>query len=159
MDKELAKALVQSLSGPQAEAIIAQIEQQMRLWGLVMPDVPPLVFDFGTGDVLHIGETEFWIANELEHGYCGKYLFLLAGQRCPEHKHTMKHETFFIVKGTISMHCNGTKTILAQGDVLAVEPESAHTFSAMENALVLEISKPSVIADNTFLEAGIGYNR
>ena len=159
MDKELAKALAQSLLGPQADTIVAQIEQQIQQWGLVLPHTPPLVFDFGTGDVFHTGETEYWIANELEHGYCGKYLFLLAGQRCPEHRHTTKHETFFIVKGTISMRCEEVVRTMAPGDALAVEPGIAHTFSAIENSLVLEISKPSVIADNTFLEKGIGYNR
>ena len=34
-----------------------------------------------------VGLIEFWIANEKEAGYCGKYLFAFDGQQCPAHSH------------------------------------------------------------------------
>jgi quercetin dioxygenase-like cupin family protein len=159
MKVELEKALQQSLHGEVADSIVETIRIQMEQWGLSMPDVPPLVFDFGLGDVLNIGETEYWIANEIEEGYCGKYMFLLKGQTCPEHYHDMKHETFFIVKGKVRMTSDGTSWSMLPGDVYAVKPTIKHTFTAEEPSLILEISKPSLIADNVFSDKDTGYNR
>lgn len=159
MKTELDKALKQSLQGELADSILKRIQDQMDIWGLTMPDVPALVFDFGLGDVLNIGETEFWIANELEEGYCGKYMFLLKGQTCPEHYHAIKQETFFIVQGKVRMTSNGESWVMKPGDVYTVKPTIKHMFSAEENSLILEISKPSLIADNVFSDEGTGYNR
>jgi len=159
MNPELEKALRQSLDDDTGKAIVRQINDLVETWELVLPDVPPLVFDFGRGDVLRIGETEYWIANEMEQGYCGKFLFLLQGQTCPEHSHKLKHETFFLVKGRLTMTCDGKIRSLAPGGILPVEPGVAHSFTAEEHSLVLEISKPSLIDDNYFTDADTGYNR
>ena len=71
--EELDKGLEISLHGKEAQQILKRIGEQMEKWGLVMPPVEPLILDFGLGDFCRIGETEFWIANEIEGGYCGKF--------------------------------------------------------------------------------------
>ena len=90
------------LQGLERETALAAIRDQIAAWGLKMPAVTPLPLHFGLNQFKEIGETEFWVANETEHGYCGKMLFLFDGQTCPYHRHNMKHETFFILKGTFS---------------------------------------------------------
>ena len=147
MKEELEKALKQSLNDGNAKIIIERINSQMAKWGLKMPDVPPLVFDFGRGDVFNIGETEFWIANELEHGYCGKYMFLLKGQTCPEHFHNIKHETFFIVKGLVRMNSGEKSWNMTEGDTYAMVREKStvllplrtHLFLKCQSRLLLQI--------------------
>ena len=57
------------------KALVA-FQEQMRLWGLKMPSVEPLVLDFGLAEYEDTGLIECWIANEIEAGYCGKYLFV-----------------------------------------------------------------------------------
>ncbi len=144
------------LSGAERRPVLAAIAEQMREWGLTMPDVEPLPLDFGLGRFREIGETEFWIANEAELGYCGKFLFLFDGQTCPHHRHEMKHETFFIVKGTILMRVGDEERTMEPGDLLAMPPGAAHSFTGVGPALVLEVSMPSVLQDNFFDDRAIG---
>ena len=151
------KGLDNSLQGSEAEAIVKRIREKTIEWGVALPPVEPLLFDFGLGDFDTIGETEFWIANEEMQGYCGKYMFLFAGQRCPEHMHKEKHETFFIVKGDVEMTVAGDTFIMHPGDVLPLKTSALHTFKAVTDCFILEISKPSVIADNYFSDPRLGY--
>ncbi len=126
-------------------------------WGLTMPPTPPLVLHFGLGDFARIGEIEYWIVNDTENAYCGKFLFLFDGQRCPLHHHLRKDETFYIVRGSVEMDVNGEERRMAAGDVLKVAPGSPHTFAAVDGpALVLEVSLPSVPGDNVFADKRIG---
>jgi N-acetylneuraminate synthase len=153
--EELDKGLEISLHGKEAQQILKRIGEQLGKWGLVMPLVEPLVLDFGLGDFWRIGETEFWIANETEAGYCGKFLFVFAGQTCPEHFHKEKLETFYIVKGRVSMLYDGAEREMKPGDVLPVKVGGSHRFTGIEPSLLLEVSKPSIIADNYFQDVRI----
>ena len=130
---------------------IQRFETKMKEWGIAMPPAKPLVMDFGLGEFNKVGLIEYWIANEVDAGYCGKYLFLFDGQQCPFHSHHDKHETFFVVKGKIRMIVNGDERLMTEGDVLAMPTNTVHSFFAVEgDALVLEISNPCIIADNVF---------
>ena len=144
-----------ALGEEDAAAGIAECERQMDIWGLKMPPVEALVLDFGLGDFLHTGHIEFWIANEMEAGYCGKFIFMQDGQTCPSHHHGNKHETFFIVKGRVRMHCAGAERVMEPGDVLPVSPGTEHHFTGVGPALILEVSKPCVVADNYFADPTI----
>jgi mannose-6-phosphate isomerase-like protein (cupin superfamily) len=147
---ELNKGLSYSLSGKQAEEAVKRVQAQIKQWGLVMPDVAPLVLDFGLGDFEKSGETEFWIANENEAGYCGKFLFVFEGQTCPIHFHKIKLETFYIVRGKVGMLFGKDRFIMKAGDVLKVPVVTPHSFTGIESSLLLEVSKPSFIDDNYF---------
>jgi len=147
---ELRKALDIGLHGKEAEEALDAFHRQIRRWDLAMPRVEPLVLDFGLGDFERIGLIEYWIANEVEAGYCGKYLFVFDGQTCPNHYHREKHETFFIVKGRVRMNYDGSLTEMAPGDVLRVEQGKYHSFTGIGSALLLEVSKPCMVDDNYF---------
>jgi len=147
---ELAAGLAVSLQGESADKWIRRARAQVAGWSLELPAVDPLVIDFGLGDFLRIGEIEFWIANEVAAGYCGKFLFLFDGQTCPKHYHLEKLETFFIVRGEVSMTYDEDTLRLSQGGVLRVEPGKYHEFTATGASLILEVSKPSIISDNYF---------
>ncbi len=148
--KELQKGLEISLHDEQAQKAVNRVSRQIQAWGLALPNVEPLVLDFGLGDFERTGEVEFWIANEMEGGYCGKFLFVFDGQTCPQHHHQEKLETFFIVKGRVKMFYDGEESELSAGDVLRVEVGKAHRFTGLGPCLLLEVSKPSLIADNYF---------
>ena len=140
---------------PFCRQVLERFIAQLDLWGLKMPAVEPLVMDFGQGDFERIGLIEYWIANEIEAGYCGKYLFLFDGQQCPFHSHQQKHETFFIVKGKVRMVVDGQEKIMNAGDVLVMPPGDVHSFYGIGNALVLELSTPCLVSDNLFQEPAI----
>ena len=115
-----------------------------------MPPHEPLVSDFGLADFFKTGLIECWIANEIEAGYCAKLLFVFDGQTCPMHWHKSKHETFFIVRGRVTMHFNGSARKMKPGDCLPVPPGKPHSFSGDGPALLLEVSKPCFVKDNVF---------
>jgi mannose-6-phosphate isomerase-like protein (cupin superfamily) len=125
-------------------------------WGLTMPAVEPLVMDFGLGRFDEIGEIEFWVANEEQAGYCGKFLFVQDEQTCPYHEHERKHETFFVVKGKVLMVVNDQVKIMNEGDILVMPPGDRHSFTGIGPALLLEVSMPSTRQDNFFTDKAIG---
>lgn len=153
--EELKKGLDFALSEEKAKPYLDRVYSRISEWGLKMPNVEPLVLDFGLGDFEKCGDIEFWIANEEEAGYCGKFLFFFEGQFCPEHMHKTKTETFFIVKGTIDLLYDGKKHFMKSGDGIRFDTEKKHSFTAIEDSLVLEISKPSIISDNYFSDRKI----
>jgi len=134
------------------DVALRHMEQHLSRWGVVLPPAEPLVLDFGLEDFQHVGLVECWIANEVSSGYCGKYLFLADAQRCPEHYHEGKHETFFIVRGTAQMVVDGRPQSLDAGAVLPMPPRCVHGFSGAGPVLILEVSTPCLPADNHFTD-------
>lgn len=157
--KELDKALEMadriSLKGPERQEALETFGKHAAEWDISLPDVECLVWDFGLEDFYDIGLIEIWLANEVEAGYCAKYLFLFDGQTCPMHRHKTKVETFFVVKGTIRMECQGTVTEMKAGDLLPMEAGKMHEFTGVGPAFLLEISTPCLVDDNYFLDTRI----
>jgi D-lyxose ketol-isomerase len=147
---ELDRALNIALKGPEADRALADFRRQIAAWNVALPPVEPLVLDFGLGDFRRVGLIEYWIANEAAAGYCGKYLFVFDGQTCPLHRHRVKHETFFVVKGRVAMEYDGRRLELGEGGVLPVEPWKFHSFTGIGPALLLELSMPCQVDDNYF---------
>ena len=146
------------LHGEEREAALAAFRKQLAEWGLTMPRVEPLIGMFGLNRFYEIGLVEYWVANELEEGYCGKFLFVFDGQTCPFHHHDMKHETFFVMKGSVRMVLDDGEQVLSEGDLLGMPPGVGHAFTGLGPALLLECSKPSVLKDNLFADSNIGDN-
>jgi quercetin dioxygenase-like cupin family protein len=136
--------------------VLARCRSVIANWGLTMPAVEPLALDFGLGRFSEIGEIEFWVANEEAAGYCGKFLFVDDNQTCPYHRHDLKHETFFVMKGAVRMVIDGEEKVLREGDTLVMPPGQRHSFTGVGPALLLEVSMPSRRNDNFFADRGIG---
>jgi D-lyxose ketol-isomerase len=152
---ELDKALDIALKGPEADRALADFRRQIAAWNVALPPVEPLVLDFGLGDFRRVGLIEYWIANEATAGYCGKYLFVFDGQTCPLHRHRVKHETFFVVKGRLAVEYDGQRLELVEGRVLPIEPWKYHSFTGIGPTLLLELSMPCQVDDNYFENAEI----
>ena len=142
--------------GEARDRALVGVQKHMSAWGLTMPDVKLLMLNFGLDDFEKTGLTEFWVANEEEARYCGKFLFLFDGQTCPEHHHDVKHETFFVVKGKVMMRVDGKEREMVEGDLLAMDRGMKHTFTGVGHALLLEVSQPCVPDDNFFTDKQIG---
>lgn len=156
---ELKKGLAISITGKLRDDALREFKQQVRQWGLALPPVEPLVLDFGLGQFRHTGLIEYWIANEATAGYCGKYLFVFKGQTCPKHRHRIKHETFFLLKGRIRVEYRGRTIDLKPGGVLPIRPGHYHSFTGLEPALLLELSMPCAVDDNDFANPAIPIGR
>ena len=152
---ELQKIMDIAVHGEERLRAIAEFKDHLARWGMTMPPAEILVQDFGLGDFKRQGLIECWVANEMDAGYCGKFLFLFEGQTCPLHHHRTKHETFYIVHGTVSMHFDGAVRVMKPGEVLPVPPGKPHSFSGVTPALLLEVSKTCIVDDNYFADSRI----
>jgi len=145
------------VQGAQRAAVVAEALATIAGWGLAMPPGEPLPLHFGLHDFDRIGETEWWIVNDTTNRYCGKFLYVREGQRCPDHHHRIKDETFYIVRGTVAMDLDGVRRLLSPGEVLQVAPGQVHGFEGHGGpALLLEVSLPSIPGDNIFVDQRIG---
>lgn len=140
------------------ERIMPRIKTQIEQWGLRLPDAFYLMVQFGLNDFLKTGETEVWVCNETEAGYCAKLIFVFDGQTCPYHSHKVKHETFFILKGKTRMVMDGKEVIKNQGDIISVPTSVKHSFTGVGSCLLLEISMPCILGDSYFENKSIGHN-
>ncbi len=156
---ELDKGLAIALRGREAERALLAFDRCMKTWGMTMPEVDALVLDFGLGDFRNRGLIEHWLANEIEAGYCGKYLFVFDGQTCPTHHHGKKHETFHLVRGRVRMVLDGSSFLVEPGDTIPVPPGTRHGFTGVGDALLLELSTPCLIDDNHFEDPAIPIGR
>ena len=145
------------IQGAARRAALRRAGKVFRRWGLVMPKTDPLTPHFGLGDFYRIGEIEYWIVNDRQNSYCGKFLFLFKNQRCPRHRHKAKDETFFIVRGRVHMTAGRRQFMMKPGDIFKMRPGIGHTFVAVgAPALILEVSLPSIKRDNYFSDKTIG---
>lgn len=81
---------------------------------------------------------EVWLANnEL---YCGKLLVLDKDYRCSYHYHEIKDETFYILRGHVGMKVEGEEFELHPGDTIRLMPGMRHTFTGLEDSIIIEIS-------------------
>jgi D-lyxose ketol-isomerase len=154
--QELDNGLCLSVAGAKANAALAAFHRQMEAWGVTAPPVDPLVLDFGLREFERVGLIEYWIANEADAGYCGKYLFVFDGQQCPAHSHRVKHETFFPIRGCLAVTMGDRSLILPAGQVLTVPPGRVHSFQGRGNTLLLELSTPCEVSDNRLEDPRIG---
>ncbi len=144
------------VTGAKREQALAACLETIAGWGLTMPAVEPLPLDFGLGRFDETGEIEFWVANEEAAGYCGKFLYVADRQTCPYHRHAVKHETFFVLKGQVRMVVDDEEKVLRQGDSLVMPPGQHHSFTGIGPALLLEVSMPSIRHDSFFADEQIG---
>ena len=121
-----------------------------------MPAVEPQVLDLGTGNFSRTGIIEYWVCNEDKQGYCCKFLFVFNGQTCPYHLHKLKHETFFVLKGKVSMKISGKTKIRKEGDTITMKQGALHSFTGVGPALLLEASKPCKPGDNYMQDKRLG---
>jgi mannose-6-phosphate isomerase-like protein (cupin superfamily) len=144
------------LHGSERQKALEEIQNQIAEWRLTMPSVTPLPLHFGLNRFNETGETEFWVVNETSFGYCGKFLFVFDGQTCPYHHHLKKHETFFVLKGTLRVKLGKKELLMPEGASLAIPPGTGHSFTGVGPTLLLEVSMPSLIGDNFFENPSIG---
>jgi mannose-6-phosphate isomerase-like protein (cupin superfamily) len=138
------------LVGREKEEALMRCRQSYDAWGLTLPDVPSVPFHFGLHDFYKIGEIEFDINNNVQEGYCGKFIFIFKGQTCPMHYHKIKHETFYLVKGRVEMEAAGETIVMKQGDIKIMPQNTKHRFTGLANSLILECSKPDIMSDSIF---------
>jgi mannose-6-phosphate isomerase-like protein (cupin superfamily) len=76
--------------------------------------------------------------------YCGKVLFVRAGEALSLQYHERKDETLYVFQGRVSLEIDGARETVEAGRAFHVRPGTAHRISALEDAFVLETSTPEL---------------
>lgn len=81
---------------------------------------------------------EIWMANNEEWNYCGKILKIYQGHNSSLHFHLDKHETFYILKGSLQVDLIDTidgvriTRILNEGDTMEIDRGQPHQLIAYD---------------------------
>jgi len=88
-----------------------------------------------------------WLVNNKKENYCGKILHINEGHRSSMHYHVKKHETFYILSGTLQVDMINTVTgevityIVQKGETFEVERNDPHQLIAVDGPVeFIEIS-------------------
>lgn len=90
---------------------------------------------------------EIWLANNKEEDYCGKILYIKEGHSTSMHFHAKKHETFYILEGTLRVDIIDTSTTeidirtVKTGESFVMERNCPHKLIAQDGPVkFVEIS-------------------
>jgi mannose-6-phosphate isomerase-like protein (cupin superfamily) len=90
---------------------------------------------------------EEWFANNSFHNYCGKVLTILDGHSTSMHYHANKHETFYVLEGTLQVDWIETEegivntTIIGTGGCMEMPSSRPHKLIAKNgNVKLIEAS-------------------
>lgn len=86
---------------------------------------------------------ELWFAQAKR--YCGKILVINKGKRLSLQYHRQKHESLFVLRGTLSLRLGKTNQTLGPGAAFTIPPKTIHRFAAPKGRVTLiEVSTPEV---------------
>jgi len=80
---------------------------------------------------------EHWITNR---DYAGKKMVLHKGKQCGLHKHKIKDETFYVIKGKVLMENDGERRVMVPGDDQLILPNELHRFTGLKTSEIIEFS-------------------
>lgn len=96
--------------------------------------------------------TEFWVTNTPL--YCLKFLKVIPGYQCSIHAHARKDETFVGVFGTLGLALHYPENgevwkveAIVPGKKFRIQPNTYHSFSAVNVSWIMEVSSHHDDAD------------
>ena len=92
---------------------------------------------------------ELWIANDSCHDYCGKILYIKKGESTSMHFHGKKHETFYVLEGTLEVKFIDTETG-EEETVRATHGESMKMPTVTPHKLSAPIDDVKLIESSTY---------
>ncbi len=91
--------------------------------------------------------------------YCKKLMILKAKQSHPEQYHKTKRETFIILYGEIELILDGVSTTLKPGQVITINPGVIHSFNAVTDSIIEEVSSNHQADDSYYVDEKISSNK
>lgn len=76
--------------------------------------------------------------------YVLKELFMKKGCSCSLQYHKYKHETIYVVCGTLKITLENQEKIYNPNDTISISPGKIHRMQAIENCIYLEASTPEL---------------
>ena len=106
---------------------------------------PPSTLDPFAADVRHVEKPwGYEIVFALTDRYCGKVIFVRAGEQLSLQFHERKDETIYLQSGRIELEIGGAVEIVHPGASFRLVRGVVHRWRALEDSLVLEVSTPEL---------------
>ena len=89
---------------------------------------------------------ETWIVNSFEEDYCGKILTIDPGKSTSLHFHSNKHETFYLLEGSLELtivdteNCEESLICLEPGDIYTINRNVPHRLESSIGCKIIEVS-------------------
>ena len=85
----------------------------------------------------------------LAERYCGKFLFVRAGEALSLQLHERKDETIHVQSGLVQIEIGEerdalTKEVVSPGHAVRIRPGVVHRMRALEGSMILEVSTPDL---------------
>ena len=90
------------------------------------------------------------LINIVNRSYCKKLIIMTENQEHPTQHHNVKEETFRILHGQLELKLDGHIHNLKMGDEALVRSDVRHSFKAMTDCIIEEISTTSVSEDSFY---------
>jgi len=107
---------------------------------------------YGIGNLDKFG---LYMITIINLNYCKKLLFQKSEQEHPEQYHKVKSETFFIISGKINLVLDGIQKQYGPGDLVTIQPGVKHSWKALEDCVIEEISSNHDIKDSFYSDESI----
>ena len=107
---------------------------------------------YGIKDIETVG---CCLINIINRSYCKKLIIMTEGQLHPTQHHEIKEETFRVLHGEIELILNGEKQILRRGQEALVRKGVKHSFKAIKNCIIEELSTTSINRDSFYEDSNI----
>tara|TARA_B100000941_G_C28382440_1_gene488165 strand:- start:12 stop:893 length:882 start_codon:yes stop_codon:yes gene_type:complete len=95
------------------------------------------------------------LVNIVNRSYCKKLIIMTEGQMHPTQFHNVKEELFRVLYGKVELVRDEEVTILNVGDEALVRSDVKHSFSALTDCIIEEISTTSLSEDSFYIDKKI----
>tara|TARA_B100000401_G_C52723186_1_gene679685 strand:+ start:47 stop:1066 length:1020 start_codon:yes stop_codon:yes gene_type:complete len=102
--------------------------------------------------VKNIDQIGCCLVNIVNRSYCKKLIIMTEGQTHPTQFHNVKEELFRILYGKVKLVRDGEVKILNIGEEALVRSDVRHSFSAISDCIIEEISTTSLSEDSFYLD-------
>lgn len=148
---------IQVNSRERIQEIVHSVNTLLRKGNIVVPGAADLEIShhFGPEHFYKVGATMITVINQ---SYCKKLLVLLPGQRHPEHYHAKKHESFYVLMGTLHINLDGQDRVVNAGEVVPVANGVRHSFRSDTGVIFEEVSTTHFANDSFYTDPSIQAN-
>jgi N-acetylneuraminate synthase len=104
-------------------------------------------------------ETGICMITVVNREYCKKLIIVLPNQSHPEQYHKIKEESFNLLYGDLKLKLDEKEEDVQIGDIKLVEPNTRHSFSSKDGAILEEISSTHIQDDSYYTDENITKNK
>ena len=131
------------------ETARAKVRPMLSEAGITLgPDEVIEITDFGKGNFYELGLA--LIIRVAQEEYASKWLAVLPSQKCPNHYHEHIKETFFVIRGDVTIWVNGKEVRMLPGDRVTLTPRTWHSFQSASGAIIEEVTNRQFPDDSIF---------